>query len=388
MTINELRERRKAAWEKCKDFLDKHRTENGTLSADDAAAYDKMEQEIDTLGKEISRLERLEQLENDLKKPTSTPITGQPMNGFGEPKTGRASDEYNKAVLDFMRSGFRRVSDVLQEGVDGDGGYLVPEEMDSRIIEAMDNENIMRSLATVITTTGTHKINVSTSMPAAAWVDEGEALTFGDGKFGQIMLDAHKLYVGVKVTEELLYDNAFNLSSFITSKFGSALANKEEEAFLVGIGGNSPTGIFAETGGGTVASVLSAAIKSDDILDLSYALKRPYRKNAAFIMNDKTVASIRKLKDNNGAYMWQPSYQMGEPDTLLGFKLYTSSYAPEGAIAFGDFSYYNIGDRGMRSFSELRELFAGNGMIGFLAKERVDGKLVLPEAVQIIKPST
>ena len=79
---------------------------------------------------------------------------------------------------------------------------------------------------------------------------------------------------------------------------------------------------------------------------------------------------------------------MGEPDTLLGFKLYTSAYAPEGAIAFGDFSYYNIGDRGMRSFSELRELFAGNGMIGFLAKERVDGKLVLPEAVQIIKPST
>lgn len=388
MTIKELREKRTAAWEACKNFLDEKRTDNGTLSADDAATYANMEKEINDLGEEISRLERLEKLENELRKATSNPILGQPMNGVGEPKTGRASDEYNKAVLDYMRSGCRRISDVLQEGVDADGGYLVPEEMDSRIIETMEDENIMRSLATIITTTGTHKINVSSSMPAAAWVDEGEALTFGDGKFKQVILDAHKLHVGIKVTEELLYDSAFNLSSFISAKFGSALASKEEEAFLVGTGTGMPTGIFDATGGGTVASELAAAIKADDIIDLTYALKHPYRKNAVFIMNDKTVSTIRKLKDSNGAYMWQPSYQLGKPDTLLGFKMYTSAYAPEGAIAFGDFSYYNIGDRGMRSFSELRELFAGNGMIGFLAKERVDGKLVLPEAVQIIKPST
>lgn len=83
--------------------------------------------------------------------------------------------------------------------------------------------------------------------------------------------------------------------------------------------------------------------------------------------------------------MWQPSYQVGEPDTLLGYRVYTSAYAPASAIAFGDYSYYNIGDRGSRSFAELKELFAGNGMIGFVAKERLDGKLVLPEAVQILK---
>ncbi len=85
------------------------------------------------------------------------------------------------------------------------------------------------------------------------------------------------------------------------------------------------------------------------------------------------------------AHIWQPNYQSGEPDRLLGYEVYTSAYAPTDAMAFGDFSYYNIGDRGTRSFAELKELFAGNGMVGFVAKERVDGKLVLPEAVQILK---
>ena len=132
----------------------------------------------------------------------------------------------------------------------------------------------------------------------------------------------------------------------------------------------------------------SAALKADDVLGLIYELKRPYRKNASFIMNDKTVAQIRKFKDNNGAYIWQPSYQAGEPDRILGYSVHTSEYVPENAIAFGDYSYYNIGDRGTRSFKQLTELFAGNGMIGYVAKERVDGKLILPEAVQILKLKT
>jgi HK97 family phage major capsid protein len=90
-------------------------------------------------------------------------------------------------------------------------------------------------------------------------------------------------------------------------------------------------------------------------------------------MNDATLAQIRKLKDNNGAYIWQPSYRDGEPDRILGYKVNTSAYAPADAIAFGDYSYYNIGDRGARSFKQLNELFAGNGMIGMVAKERVYG---------------
>lgn len=386
MTILELREKRNKAWEAAKAFLESHRTEKGTLTAEDDATYTQMEQEINDLGKEIARLERQEALEAELNRPVNQPLTNKPGSGRGEePKTGRASDEYRKAMLDAFRSNFKRVSNILQEGVDADGGYLVPEEYDHRLIDTLSEENIMRRLATTITTSGEHKINIAATKPAASWIEEGGALTFGDATFSQILLDAHKLHVAIKVTEELLYDNAFNLEGYILDQFGKALANAEEDAFLNGDGTGKPLGLFAATGGGTVAGTLTAAIKSDDMLDLVYALKRPYRKTASFIMNDKTLASLRKLKDNNGAYIWQPSYQAGEPDRVLGYAVHTSAYAPEDAIAFGDYKYYNIGDRGTRSFSELRELFAGNGMIGYVAKERVDGKLILPEAVQILK---
>ena len=148
------------------------------------------------------------------------------------------------------------------------------------------------------------------------------------------------------------------------------------------------TGWLAFGGGTPPAS--DTLITADEIINLVYSLKRPYRKNAKFIMNDQTIAALRKLKDNNGAYLWQPSLQAGEVDRLFGYEVYTSPYVPTIAagkpvIAFGDFSYYNIGDRGTRSFAELKELYAGNGMVGFVAKERVDGKLILPEAVQILK---
>ena len=345
-----------------------------------------MEKKIKNYNAEIERMEQREAIENELRKPVNVPIVTKPAaDKAKEEKTGRASDEYRNAMLTAMRSNFRQVSDVLQGGVDSDGGYLVPEEYDKRLIDVLEEENIMRGLATKITTSGQHKINIAATKPAAAWIEEGGALTFGDATFDQIYLDAYKLHVAIKVTEELLYDNAFGLENYIITQFGKALANAEEDAFLNGDGTGKPTGIFAATGGGQIAGILTAAIKSDDLLDLVYGLKRPYRKKASFIMNDATLASLRKLKDNNGAYIWQPSYKEGEPDRVLGYAVHTSAFAPKDAIAFGDYSYYNIGDRGSRSFAELRELFAGNGMIGYVAKERVDGKLVLPEAVKILK---
>lgn len=385
MTILELREKRNTAWNAAKAFLDSHRTENGTLTAEDDATYSKMEQHIADLGKEISRLERQEAMEAELSKPVNTPLTSKPTTGKQpEEKTGRASNAYKEAMLTAMRSNFRQVSNVLQEGVDADGGYLVPEEYDHRLIDVLDEENIMRKLAHKITTSGEHKINIAATKPAAAWIEEGGALQFSDATFSQILLDAHKLHVAIKVTEELLYDNAFRLENYIIEQFGKALANAEEDAFLNGTGVGQPLGLFAATGGGTVAATVTK-LTADDIMKLVYALKRPYRKNAKFILNDQTIATIRTFKDNNGAYMWQPALTHGEPDRLLGYEVHTSPFAPVDAIAFGDYSYYNIGDRGTRSFKQLNELFAGNGMIGFVAKERVDGKLILPEAVQILK---
>ena len=385
MDLNEMIKNRADFLAQMRTFVDSHEDKNGNLNSEDANTYRKMEEDFDAMTNSINREQRAMQREVELARPVNSPITSRPLKADGDVKTGRASNEYKEAMLNAMRTNFRQVSNVLQEGVDADGGYLVPDEYDHRLIDILDEENIMRKLGTKITTSGEHKINIAATKPAAAWIEEGGALTFGDATFDQKILDAHKLHVAIKVTEELLYDNAFNLESYIITQFGKALANAEEDAFLNGDGTGRPTGIFDKTNGGHIYSSLTAALKADDVLDLVYGLKRPYRKNASFIMNDQTLSTLRKLKDNNGAYIWQPSYQLGEPDKILGYSVYTSAYAPLDGISFGDYSYYNIGDRGTRSFKQLNELFAGNGMIGFVAKERVDGKLILPEAVQVLK---
>ena len=385
MSINELRTKRASLWEETKKFLAEHTDKDGKMAAADAEAYEKMEADIAEMGKTIDRLEKQAEMDKKLAMPTSKPLVGAP----GKPeKKGTASDEYRKAMFTAIRTKFRDVSNVLQEGIDEAGGYLVPDEYDRRLIDVLEEENVLRGLATTIRTSGERKINIAATKPAALWVEEGGALTFGDATFDQKLLDAHKLHVAIKITEELLADNAFQLEDYIIAQFGKAIANAEEDAFLNGDGEGKPTGLFADAQVGVTIGTVE--IEADDVIDLIYKLKRPYRKKASFIANDSTLAVLRKLKDENGNYLWQPSLQNGEPDRILGYAIRTSQFAPKlaagkAALAFGDFSYYNIGDRGQRTLQVLKELFAGNGMVGYVMKERVDGLLVLPEAVQVLK---
>lgn len=394
MTLNELIEKRTEAWNNAKKFADSKKDENGLMSDEDFKAYEEMEKTIENYTREINRKKREEEMDKDLAKPTTQALRNEPVTFNEEEKPMRARKSYMNAAIKALRSNFRDISNELKVGVDESGGYLVPEEMDKEILKSLEEENIMRKLATSVQTKGLHKINIAVTRPTALWVEEGGQLNFGDGKFAQVALDAHKLHVGIKVTDELLADSAFDLEGYIVEEFVRALANAEEDAFLNGDGNHKPTGIFNSTKGGELGVTTKAqTITADELIQLVYSLERPYRKNAAFILNDSTVAQIRTFKDQNGVYMWQPSLQAGEPDRLLGFPAYTSAFAPEVkkgnfAIAFGDFSYYKIGDRGYRAFQDLKELFAGQGMTGFLAKERVDGVLVLREAVKLLKIGT
>ena len=187
MTIMELREKRNKALDAAKAFLESHRTDKGVLSVEDDATYTKMEADIDALTNEIHRLERQEQREAEMSMPINTPLTSKPSGNMAhDKKTGRASDAYKDGMLTALRTNFRQVSNVLQEGVDADGGYLVPEEYDSRLIRVLEGENIMRKLGHKITTSGDHKINIASTEPAAAWIEEGGALQFSDAKFAQI----------------------------------------------------------------------------------------------------------------------------------------------------------------------------------------------------------
>ena len=394
MTILELREKRAKAWEAAKAFLDSHRTDKGVLSAEDDAAYTRMEQEITDLGKEISRMERLEALDAQMKKPVNQPLTGKPMSGRTIERIGRASDEYRTSFWDMMRSKapLPSVVNALQEGTDSEGGYLVPDEYERTLVEALEEENMFRQLAKVIrTSSGDRKIPVVATKGTASWIDEEGAYTESDDSFGQVSIGAYKVGTMIKVSEELLNDSVFDLESYIAKEFARRIGAKEEEAFFTGDGSGKPLGILAATGGAEtgVTAASSTAVTADELMDLFYSLKSPYRKKAVWVLNDSTIKAVRKLKDSTGQYLWQPSLVAGTPDTLLGRPMKTSAYMPviaAGAktIAFGDFSYYWIADRQGRSFKRLNELYAANGQVGFLGFQRVDGKLVLSEAVKVL----
>lgn len=388
-----LREKRAKAWETAKAFLDSKRGNDGLLPAEDTATYDRMEADVVNLGKEIDRLERQAAIDAELNKPTSHPITNKPGNGgMGEEKTGRASAEYKAAFWNTMRKkNYFDVQNALQVGTDSEGGYLVPDEYERTLVEALEEENFFRSLATVIqTSSGDRKIPIVASKGEAAWIDEEGAYPESDDSFGQTSIGAYKVATMIKVSDELLNDNVFNLEAYISKEFGRRIGTKEEEAFFLGDGKGKPTGIFNATGGAQEGATTSGAgITFDDVMDLFYSLRSPYRKKAVWMLNDSTVKALRKLKDGNGNYIWQPSVQAGVPDMILNRPYYTSSFVPEMGdgnkiMAFGDFSYYWIADRQGRSFKRLNELFATTGQVGFLASQRVDGKLILPEAVKIM----
>ena len=389
MTINELIQKRAKVWETAKNFVDTHENENGILSAEDSATYGRMEQEIEDLTAAIDRQPRADAREQELNKAMNQPLTGRPSQKVEE-KTGRASNAYKEDFGAHLR-GKRLVHNVLSEGVQADGGYLVPEEFERQIVTGLDEANVVRSLAKVITTSAERKIPVAATHSAAQWTAENGAYTESDPTFDQKTIDAFKLTDLVKVSIELLQDSAFDLEGYIAGEFARAFGIAEEEAFCVGNGTNQPTGIFTANGGQLgVTAANQTSITADELISLVYALKSPYRRNAKFLMNDATIAAIRKLKDGNGVYLWQPSLQAGEPDKLLGYDLYTSPYVPQAAadaytVAFGDFKNYWIADRSGRTVQRLNELYSTNGQVGFVATERVDGKVILPEGIKLLK---
>lgn len=398
MTIIEMRDKRTKLLATMDGFLETHRNTKGVLSAEDDATYAGMEAELNALTNEIKRMERREAIDAELSKPVSTPITGKPMNGDGtedKPKTGRAADEYKGNFWNAMRSKapMPQVVNALQVGVDSEGGYLVPDEYEKTLVESLEEENIFRKLARIINTaSGERKIPVVASKGSANWIDEEGPYEDSDSTFSQVTIGAYKLGTTIKVSEELINDSVFDLEDYIAREFARRIGAREEDSFFNGDGTGKPLGILAANGGADVGvtAASATAITADEVIDLFYSLKAPYRKKAVWVLNDATVKAVRKLKDSTGQYLWQPSLVAGTPDTLLGRPVYTSTYMPVAAagaktIAFGDFGYYWIADRQGRSFKRLNELYAATGQIGFLGSQRVDGKLILTEAIKILQ---
>ncbi|WP_313120113.1 phage major capsid protein [Proteiniclasticum ruminis] len=391
--IQELREKRAKVWEQAKTFLDDHRQDNGLIKPEDNAIYEKMEDEVMNLGKEIERLERQEAMDRELSAMISKPLASRPER-MNEEKTGRASDAYKSAFWGAMRNKMNpSVQNALQIGTDSEGGFLVPDEYENQLIQALQEANVLRNLCNVINTShGDRKIPVVASHGSAAWMDEVGAFNESDDAFTQVTLSAYKLGTMLKVSDELLNDSYFDLEAYIAVEFARRIGAAEEEGFLTGNGSSKPTGLLHTTGGASlgVTAASATAITMDEVLDLYHSLKSSYRKNGTFLVNDATIKAIRKLKDGQGQYLWQPSVQAGTPDTILNRPVISSQFMPvaaagEKTILFGDFKYYWIADRQGRTFKRLNELYAANGQVGFLASQRLDAKLILPEAIKVLQ---
>lgn len=392
--ILDMRQKRSDIWDKAKAFLDTHTAENGLMSAEDTAEYERMEQEVVDLGHAIEREERAAELEREMNAPVSPNLASRPEQQR-ETKKGVASDAYKDAFWKHMRDQERRNAELrnaLQVGELSEGGYTVPDEFERTLVQALEEENIMRGLVHVITTSsGDRKIPLVTSKGAASWVEEEAAIPESDDAFGQITLSAHKVGSMIRISEELLHDSAFDLAAYITGEFARRVGAAEEEAIITGNGTHKPTGLLhaslgAETG---VTAAAVAAITADELIDLQHSLKSGYRRKACWIMNDACVKLLRKLKDGNGQFLWQPGLLLGQPDTLLNQKVLTSNYMPlpaagNKAILYGDYSYYWLADREGRSLQRLNELYAANDQVGFKITQRVDGRLILREAVKCL----
>ena len=405
--IIELRNKRNTLWEQTKAFLEEHRNENGLVEAGAVEQYNRMAADVKALGDEIQRLEDQMEMDAKLSAATSSPVHADPKAGLRKGAVRpTATTEYNEAFWNMMRGiNTMEVRDALSVGVDQNGGFTVPDEFERQLVQALEENNIFRSLAkTIHTNSGTRMIPIATDSGSASWIEEGAAIQESDMSFAQETLSAYKLGCMIKVSNELLNDSAFNIAAHIAQRFGVRFGNAEEDAFINGTGPSAnpqttpsqPTGILTSltpSAGNTTAN--AQTVHFDNIYKLYYSLKSPYRRKAAFLCNETLLLQLMLIKDKNDNYIWKPGLNQAEPDTILGRPIHTSGYMPaitgnatqdknKKVLLFGDFSYYWIADRQNRTLKRLNELYAVTDQVGFIGTQRVDGKLILPEAMQVM----
>ena len=294
---------------------------------------------------------------------------------------------YASAFWDAMHTGMPQ--NALKKGSDGSGGYLVPDTFEENLVHALTKKNLLRQLGTVLKIDQLMKIPRVKAEGSAEWMPEGEPVHFGDTTFGEIVFEAHKLAHRILISDELLEDSSFDMEAYILQMFEESFAKAEEKAFFTGDGNGKPLGIIHQAEVGKVVDN-AKEIDFDDIIDLIYSVEESYRKNGVLIVSEDTALALKKLRIYRGYPAWIPSLEEDVPDTLLGYPVYVSTKLPpltagNKPILFGDFSYYWIGECGKRSIKRLLERYADHGQVGYIGTERIDAKLVLPEAIKALQ---
>ena len=298
-----------------------------------------------------------------------------------------ASPVYNRAYADYLSAG--TVCNALKEGSDAAGGYLVPDEFEHKLIQALEEQNVLRRISSVVTTTHDLKIPVALGIDNATWVPEGAMIPVTEGQFGSVAIGAYKLATAVLCSDELLEDAGFDVEAYIAEAFSHRLGTAEEEAMISGDGKAKPLGLLKQVETGTLTED-AGSINADDLLDLILSVPAGYRKKGVFLMNDATEGHLRKIKLYHGRSIWEDDMERDVPTTLLGYPVIICKSMPDVAsgntpILFGDFQHYLIGDRGHRSIKRLNERYADHGQVGFYISQRMDARLIDRNAIKSLK---
>lgn len=355
-----------------------------------SAEYDDLEKKYDDtrseLDKTLARDAKSQERQSFLSQNQRAPLTGSIQTSTKDDNTDGYRDAFWSAQTRKPLS--PEQTRALNAGTADKGGYLVPETFVATIIMKLTEKSYMRPLATVSTSSSVENLPVEGDDGANGWIDEGGVYPESDPTIGQEIMKAYKTGRILKVTEELLQDSMTSIEAYIALKFTKSTTKAEEFAFVLGDGVSKPTGfLITAQVGKTTASTTS--ITADEIIDLWGSLDEDYASQAVWKMNRNTLVLIMKLKDGNGDYLVNKGLN-GAPSTLLGRPIVINKYMPAIAagakpISFGDMSYYFIKDRKAMSMKRMDELYAATGHVGFRVDKRVDGKLVLAEAVKALQ---
>ena len=295
--------------------------------------------------------------------------------------------EYAVAFKDMLHTGMPQKA--LRRGSAGSGNFIVPDTFEQKLVKGLTEKSLIRKLGTVMKTNTKMRIPTIIADGEAAWIPENEPVQFSEAVYGEIVLDAYKLAHKVVVSDEMLEDANFDVEDYIRQLFVESVSAAEELALFIGDGNGKPTGLLHQTSVGWV-SEKAGDITYDDILNLIHSVKSPYRKNAVLVMSEDAITKLLSIIHYHGNSPWDVSLKDGTSKTLFGYPVYTTNYLDRvlpgtKPVLFGDFSYFWIGERGKRSVKRLVERYADTGQVAYITSERIDAKLVLPEAVKSLE---
>lgn len=365
------------------------------LSAEDQEKLDRMQADYVALDKtiqaglDIAQREDAERLANQSRAADRTTANAAPAAPEKNDRI-RAFEDY--IVRGIVSPELRASTDPQNVGTPADGGYAVPNEWYQGIMEVRKARNIMRQLATVVTSnSGTFRVPKESTNGVAAWYQESDSIVVAQEQLSYCDFTAWKVGRIIKATAELLRDmTTTDAAAYFMRKLAESMGITEETAFVAGNNTYQPNGIFSAATTGVTAAA-STAFTADELINLFHSVTAPYRDSpsAAWLMSDATALLVRKLKDGNQQYLWQTGLQGGQPTLLLGKPVYTTSYAPAAtagldAVLFGDLKGYWIVDRAGVNIKMLYELYAVNDQVGMLGTARTDGDLVDTNAVRVL----